>query len=185
MLAAGASTRAGTVKALAQIGGRTLLASAIDTLVQGGCGEVVVVVGPPHAERVAAAIARARRVDNPDPSRGMLSSLQLALSDAWDAAVVSLVDHPHVAPRTVRALIDAHARSEAELVRPVHAGRSGHPYLVARRVFAALRAGDLALGARPIYAACERLDVEVDDPAIHEDLDTAEAIEAAGGEPRG
>ncbi len=178
VLAAGASRRAGTIKALAELDGEPLVARAIRTLWEGGCDEVVVVVGPPHAEAVAAVIGEARRVDNPAPERGMLSSLERALDDRWDAAVVSLVDHPRVAPSTVRALIDAFAAGDAELVRPTWQGLAGHPYLVARGVFAALRAGDPAVGPRPIYAARRRRDVEIEDPAVREDLDTREALAA-------
>ncbi|MEZ4335048.1 MAG: nucleotidyltransferase family protein [Sandaracinaceae bacterium] len=181
VLAAGASRRAGTVKALASIDGEAFVARAVRTLREGGCDEVVVVVGPPHAERVTAAVEGARVVENPAPAQGMLSSLQVALDDRWEAAVVSLVDHPRVRIETVRALIAAFGASDAELVRPVFEGRGGHPYVVARRVFAALRAGDPAIGPRPIYAACARLDVPVDDPAVREDLDTAEAIATVTG----
>lgn len=184
VLAAGASRRAGTIKALAELDGEALVARAIRTLREGGCDEVVVVVGPPHADAVAAAIGDARRVDNPAPERGMLSSLQRALDDRWDAALVSLVDHPRVAPSTVRALIDAFAAGDAELVRPTWEGRAGHPYLVARSVFDALREGDPAIGPRSIHAACRRRDVEVADPAIREDLDTPEAIAALTAGPR-
>lgn len=180
MLAAGASTRAGTIKALATLEGEPFVARMVRVLSEGGCDEVVVVLGPPHAEAIAPFLAGADRVDNPDPSRGMLSSLRLGLRDEWDAAVVALVDHPRVAPSTVRALIDAWREAPVDRVRPRFGGRSGHPYLVSRSVFDALRDGDLALGPRPVYAARSRRDVDVDDPAIHDDLDTPEAIAAVG-----
>ena len=176
VLAAGASTRAGTIKALVPIDEETFVARAIRALREGGCDEVVVVVGPPHAERVAAAIGDAARVDNPRPERGMLSSLKLGLSDDWDAAIVSLVDHPRVSPSTVRVLIEAWRRGDAEVLRPRHEGESGHPILIARTVFAALRLADDAAGARPVLASRRRDDVDVDDPFIHEDLDTKDAI---------
>lgn len=186
VLAAGASTRAGMVKALATIDGETLVERAIRVLREGGAGEIVVVVGPPHAEVIAAVIGDAKRADNPDPARGMLSSLRCALSDrgpsdGWEAALVSLVDHPRVSPSTVRALIDAWRERGAEVVRPRHAGRCGHPYLVACSVFHALREGGDAEGARPILAAHRREDVDIDDPFVHDDLDTAEQLAALRG----
>lgn len=183
VLAAGASTRAGTIKALATFEGEPFVTRMVRALSEGGCDEVVVVLGPPHAEAIAPSLAGAARVDNPDPSRGMLSSLQLGLRDEWDAAVVALVDHPRVAPATVRALVEAWRASGEELVRPRCDGRTGHPYLVARSVFDALRDADLAQGPRPVYATRSRRDVDVDDPAIHDDLDTAEAIAAIADPP--
>lgn len=180
VLAAGASRRARTIKALATLDGEPFVARAVRTLREGGCDEVVVVVGPPHMERVVAVLEGVRVVENPAPERGMLSSLQHALDDRWGAAVVSLVDHPRVRAETVRALIEAF-EAGGDLVRPVFEGRAGHPYLVARAVFEALREGDPAVGPRPIYASRDRRDVAVDDPAVREDLDTPEAIAAVTG----
>ena len=173
VLAAGASRRARTIKALVELDGEPLVARAIRTLREGGCDEVVVVVGPPHAETIAAAIGDAERVDNPRPEDGMRSSLALGLDDRWDAAVVSLVDHPRVRAETVAALIARWRETRAAVVRPTHAGESGHPFLVARAVFDPLRHEPSPDGARSILRAHAPLDVEVDDPAIHEDLDTA------------
>ena len=182
VLAAGASRRAGTVKALATIEGEPLVVRAARVLREGGCDEVVVVVAAPHGERVAAALGpEVTRVENPAPERGMLSSLRCALSDEWEAAVVSLVDHPRVLPGTVEDLIDAWRDGDAQVVRPRFDARSGHPYLVARSLFEALRAGDDDAGARPVFAAASRLDVDVRDPGIHDDLDTATELASLQG----
>lgn len=181
VLAAGASRRAGEIKALAMIEGEPFVARAIRVLREGGCDEVVVVLGPPHADAIAAAIGDATRVDNPAPERGMLSSLRCGLSDRWDAALVALVDHPRVDASTVQKLIEVWREGDAEVVRPRHGSTTGHPYLVARSVFEALREGDDAIGARAILAARRRVDVEVEDPFVHDDVDTAEDLAAIRG----
>ncbi len=179
VLAAGASRRAGRIKALATIDGEPFVVRAVRALREGGCAEVVVVVGPPHAELVAAAIeGSAERQDNPNPEHGMLSSLRLGLRDTWSAAVVSLVDHPRVRASTVARVIDAWRGSGVDVVRPVYEGRRGHPYLVARSVFDALREGAGEGGARPILARRSSLDVEVSDAGVRDDLDTPERIDA-------
>ena len=181
VLAAGVSRRAGEIKALATIDGETFVARAIRVLREGGCDEVVVVLGPPHAEAIADAIGGATRVDNPAPERGMLSSLRCGLSDRWEAALVALVDHPRVEASTIARLIEAWRAGDAEVVRPRHGQRTGHPYLVARSVFEALREGDDSVGARTILAARRRVDVEIADPFVHDDVDTAEDLAAVRG----
>jgi molybdenum cofactor cytidylyltransferase len=86
------------------------------------------------------------------------------------------VDLPLVAPTTVRAVIDAWTRSGATVVRPSRRGRHGHPVLFDACVLAELRAAELSAGTRAVVRAhaAESLDVEVDDPAAFEDIDTPE-----------
>lgn len=178
VLAAGASRRAGRIKALATVDGVAFVVAAAQTLIDGGCDEVRVVLGAPHASSIAAVVGDlAVCVDNPAPERGMLSSLQIGLCDSWAAAVVSLVDHPSVRPQTVTELIRAWRRSAADVVRPVFAGKRGHPYVISRSVFAALREGDLERGARPVLARQSSFDVDVSDPHVRQDLDTPERID--------
>ena len=78
VLAAGAGSRFGGGKLLATIGGRPVLQHVLDALAEAGVGESVVVLGR-DAERIEAAIdwGGARRVVNPDPERGLSSSLQV------------------------------------------------------------------------------------------------------------
>lgn len=185
VLAAGASTRAGYPKALATLDGEPLAARIARTLADAGCTPVVVVVGPPHADRVRAAVpAACVIVHNPAPERGMLSSLRVAieaLAPEVEAAVVALVDHPRVGTSTVTALVQAWRTRGAAVVRPTLSGRRGHPYLVDRSVFAALEAAADADGARPVLArATPTVDVAVEDPAILDDLDTADGLARAG-----
>jgi molybdenum cofactor cytidylyltransferase len=103
-----------------------------------------------------------------------------ALDDARvDAALVTLIDVPLVSARTVRALIDAHRRGRAPIVRPVSNGRHGHPVLFDRVVFDELRRADPALGAKPVVHAhaAEILEIPVDDEGAFIDIDTREDYE--------
>jgi CTP:molybdopterin cytidylyltransferase MocA len=144
------------------------------------------VVGPPHAEAIARAVPDARRVDNPDPSRGMLSSLQEALRVLAPAArghvVVALVDQPRVSPAIVRQLLEVLSREKVDAAVPRHAGRGGHPYALARSALAPLLAAPPSASARDVLAQLRRASVEVDDSSILEDLDTADALRAAHAE---
>lgn len=178
ILAAGSGTRMGGVaKALLQRGERTFLARIIDTIASpfsrdaGQTSQVVVVVGPPFGELVAghARELGARVVGNPDPSRGMSSSINVgfaAVDADVDAAWLWPVDHPDVDVATLRALIDALGDHEA--ARPVCDGRGGHPPLVRRALF-----GKLAecTNAREVFSAADVVNVPVDDKGTIEDVD--------------
>jgi len=114
---------------------------------------------------------------NPDPSRGQLSSLFCgvdALAGPPQAILMTLVDVPLPRVETVRALIDAWQRTRAPLVRPVHAGRHGHPVIFGDTLLRALRLADPLDGARPVVRsfAARGVDVVVDDPGVLQDIDT-------------
>jgi molybdenum cofactor cytidylyltransferase len=119
-----------------------------------------------------------RVVVNPSPDRGQLSSLQAGLAvidrPGVEAALVTLVDLPLVTPRTIEAVLDAYRRTRAPIVRPVHAGRHGHPVLFDRRMFDELRRADPAAGAKPIVHAHapEIVEVTVEDEGAFTDVDT-------------
>src|SRR6266581_8501795 len=109
--AAGSAERFGGKKLLAPIDGEPLLDHTIRSLLEGGVSEVIVVVGKDaraELERDVNAMLdpRVRAVENPDPSRGMFSSIQEGVATAnGDALVVLPGDMPYVRPETVRAVI--------------------------------------------------------------------------------
>ena len=181
VLAAGQGARLGGVaKALLPAGDRTFLGRIVDTAAAAGipAARVMVVVGAPFGDAVAAEAARlgARTTVNPAPARGMASSVAAgfaALGEA-DGAVALLwpVDHPAVTAGTVARLLAEAAG--ADVVVPRHAGRGGHPALVARAVWPALAAcADAPGGARDVLQDPQwrRHDVAVDDAGVIRDVD--------------
>lgn len=188
VLAGGTSSRMGKPKALlVDAGGRTFVETAVATLLRGGCGEVVVVVNEAENELLDA-VARVGGVLTwgAGPGSEQIESLRAglkALPPEADAAVVLPVDHPEVAPRTVRAMIDAFEGGDALIVQLRHRGQHGHPVLFAAPVFDELGRGDLPDGARTLI---ERQrghvrELNVDDPGILVDVDTPEAYRARFG----
>lgn len=182
VLAAGAGTRLGGV-AKALLGApATYLARVLAAAREVGLVDAVVVVAAPFGDRVAAAAAElgARAVWNPAPERGMASSIAVgfgALADAsGDAAWLWPVDHPHVRVATLRAL--AAALGAHDVARPRLGVRGGHPPLVARRAWPRL-AACADLGARAALAACDAIDVPVDDPGVVRDVDVPADLEAS------
>jgi molybdenum cofactor cytidylyltransferase len=177
VLAAGRGERLGGVaKALLPIGARTFLAAILETARDAGVDDAIVVVGPPFGDEVgAAAVALGARVAiNPDPARGMASSvatgfsaLSAALAAAGDRALLWPVDHPAVTTASVRALLAV----DAEIVVPRVGGRGGHPVVVARSVWPALETctrADQVLRDPQWH----RVDVTLDDVGLVRDVDT-------------
>ena len=80
ILAAGASSRMGTPKALLDYRGETFVGRLVRVL--GACCKPVIVVLGYHADAIRQQVpATANIVINPDPSRGQLSSLQTGLAE--------------------------------------------------------------------------------------------------------
>jgi len=181
ILAAGASSRMGTPKALLEYRGETFLTRLIRVLGT-VCDPVIVALGF-HADEIrAAARQQVRFAVNPDPSRGQLSSLQAALAEVpGDAGgfLFQPVDCPAVEEQTVRSI--AAALREHPLVIPRHEGRHGHPVGVRRELIAEFlalapeaRAKDIVRrhAERTLYLDTGDAGVlgDIDDPAAYRSL---------------
>lgn len=106
VLAAGAGRRMGRPKAFLPYQGELLVERAARILRESGCSPVMVVLGAGADQ--APPLPHAVAVLNPDWPSGMASSLRVGLRAAQgDAAVVGLVDQPHVSAAAVRRLIAA------------------------------------------------------------------------------
>lgn len=185
VLAGGASRRMGTAKAALVLDGRSFLECVLAALREAGLDDVLVVSGSAH-DAVLRALPpgdHARVLRNPDPGRGQLSSLKVALGVVRsreprpDGVVVALVDHPAVQAATIARLVAAWAdATHAAIVVPTFAGRRGHPVLFAADVWDELLATPDEIGARAVvHADASRvLEVAVDDPGVRVDVDTPE-----------
>jgi len=182
VLAAGSSSRMGRAKAQLPAGpnGRSFVDTISETLAGAGVSEVRIVVAPGSTQ------APRQAVVNPDPSAGMLSSVQCGLRAfrEWpDAVFVWPVDHPLVERDTVLAMAAAFQRTGAPVIVPTHGGRRGHPVLFAARVVPELLAADPSLGARSVvHAHDDRLELPVPDPGVVADIDTPEDYARVFGE---
>ena len=189
VLAAGRSTRMGRSKPLLPLtASDTFVSRIVRTFLDAGVDDVVVVLGH-EAEAVVEGLRATglavRIVTNARYDSGQFSSV-LAGLNAIDrpgvtGMLLTLVDVPLVAASTVRDVVDRHRATGAPIVRPVRGVEHGHPVLIDRVLFAALRAADPSTGAKPIVrghvsAAGE---VEVDDDGAFLDIDTPEAYQQA------
>jgi molybdenum cofactor cytidylyltransferase len=186
ILAGGASRRMGRPKAALEVAGETFVRRIARRMREAGVEPRLVVAGV-HAAETRAALGDEeldRLLVNPDPDRGQLSSLRIALD--WllrnaagaRAALVALVDHPEVAAGTYEALRDACAAAtfgeDTAILVPTNAGRRGHPVVLARTVWEELLALPEGVGAREVvHAEPGRVrEIAVADPGILRDIDT-------------
>jgi len=181
VLAAGAGTRFGGGKLLASLGGRPILQHVLDTLAVVGLAEVVVVLGHDR-DAVEAAVAwrSERRVTNPDPERGLASSLRVgmdAIGPAVSAVLVVLGDQPLLFVDTIRALLAVPDDPARPVVAPRYDDDRGrNPILLRQAGFELIveAAGDRGLG--PVLAAHPERVMEVTVSGANPDVDTREDL---------
>jgi molybdenum cofactor cytidylyltransferase len=187
VLAAGKSSRMGRSKAaLPLAGGDTFVTRIVRTLKAASVEDVVVVVGHDAnavVDAFAASDLEARFVENPDYEQGQLSSLLAGLRvvdrPGVVAALVTLVDVPLVSASTVRAVLERYHATRAPIVRPVRGAQHGHPVLIDRRLFDAVRRADPSIGAKAVIRANVSTagDVAIEDDGAFADADTPEDYE--------
>lgn len=166
LLAAGAGTRFGMPKVLAERG--EWLRAAVRALSEGGCDDVVVVLGA----AVVDVPAPARSVIAPDWQRGPGASLRTGLAAVAGAghAVVLTVDTPDIGADVVARVLGAARRTWAGIARATYEGRPGHPVVIARSHWRALTDDE---GARGFLAGrADVATVDCTDLATGADIDT-------------
>lgn len=192
VLAAGRASRMkGSHKLLAAFDGEALVRRSTEAALEARPARVLVVTGH-RAEEIEVELAGLKIdiVRNPDHAQGMSTSLRAGVSSLepdCDGVVVMLADMPHVTGADVRRLLDAFAAAGGHaIVRAVSGGKRGNPVVLPRATFAAVLQLEGDVGARHIVesAGLDVVDVEIGE-AAHVDVDTPEAVIAAGGVLKG
>lgn len=190
LLAAGASRRMGTPKPLLSWQGRPLVCYLCQALRDGGASEVVVVVSP---DTVGDAIAEAvrdeshcRAVRNPDPSRGMLSSVQTGLTALHEGVgfLVCPCDLPGLTPASVGTILYFNGFTSDTIAVPTHNGKRGHPTLFGAEYVAEIHSlAPTVFGLNEILKRhADRVhEVSVLDGGILHDADTPEEWQTLTG----
>ena len=195
LLAAGRASRMGVSgqhKLLAEFDGMPLVRRSAQIALAAEPDGLVTVTGFRHeeiAERLGGLALET--VYNPDYASGMASSLRTGLAaplarDA-DGVLVMLADMPAVTSAHLAALISAFRDAGGRaIIRAVSDGKRGNPVVLPRTTFSALMKLEGDVGARQIIetSGLEVVDIDIG-TAAHLDVDTPEAVLAAGGVLRG
>jgi molybdenum cofactor cytidylyltransferase len=185
VLAAGAATRFGSAKQLADLGGRPLLEHSILAMAASPVGRAVVVLGS-GAEEVLARVEMhgAEAIVCERWAEGQSASLACGLAElsGCEAVVVTLGDQPFVSPDAIRRVIAARG-SGAAAVRATYDGLPGHPVLLERLLFERMRDVSGDHGARNLLMSVQTREVPCDDLGGGQDVDTPAQLDAlrAGG----
>jgi len=188
LLAAGRSRRMGVGnKLLSEFDGERLVRRSAARVVASKAAGSIAVLGH-QAEEIAPLLEglNIRQVRNPDYAEGLSTSLKAgihALPPAASGALIMLADMPGVTTEDLDRMIDAFVQSGGTaVVRATHSGKRGNPVILPRSLFSEIELLEGDTGARQIIEAAplEVIDVELG-PAASIDVDTPEALAAAGG----
>jgi len=184
VLAAGASTRMGRPKPLIEWRGRPFVWHVLEQARAAGAEVVIVVEGAvalPRAELEGATIVR-----NEKWAEGPLGSLQAGLRAVLEAGargpvLVLTVDRPHLRAETLRALARAVASDPTAVWQPRLSEQRGHPIVYPADLIPALIALQPPTTPRELlsepHVTARRRQLEVDDPAILDNLDRPQDLE--------
>ncbi|SCB06897.1 NTP transferase domain-containing protein [Rhizobium hainanense] len=195
LLAAGKASRmgeGGSHKLLAEFDGVPLVRRSASIAIASGVSDIVAVTGHrrDEIEGVLSGLA-VKPVFNPDYVSGMASSLVAGVSTQTaqkaDGVLVMLADMPGVTSDDLKTLISAFRQANGQaIVRAVSGGKRGNPVILPRSVLNAVMRLEGDVGARHIIetSGLPVNDVEIGE-AAHLDVDTPEAVVAAGGVLKG
>jgi molybdenum cofactor cytidylyltransferase len=184
VLAAGRSSRMGCPKMLLPWGETTVLGHLLDAWTRLPARQVAVVYA--HGDTaVAGELDRLRvpedsRILNPDPDRGMFSSIICAAqwsgwSDGLAHWAIVLGDQPHLRPGTLASLAAFAARHPVAVCQPTRLGHGRHPVLLPAAVFRQLALSRDATLKDFLKSSATRVELmKSDDPGLDLDLDTPE-----------
>ncbi|EJJ31476.1 NTP transferase domain-containing protein [Rhizobium sp. CF142] len=194
LLAAGQARRMGKDgphKLLAEFDGKSLVRHCAERLLAADVSPAVVVTGYRRNEIEAALSGLGLDCRfNPDYAMGMSTSLIVGMSSpgllGCDGILVTLADMPGITTAHLNRLISAFKECGGRaVVRAVSEGKRGNPVILPRAAFNAVLRLEGDIGARSIVenSGLAVIDVEIG-PAAHLDVDTPEAVIAAGGRLR-
>jgi molybdenum cofactor cytidylyltransferase len=191
ILGAGASSRMGRPKLLLPWRDTTVIGHLLKQWRELGAAQIGIVLRPQDASLAAEldqlGFPRADRIENPQPERGMFSSILHAAGwSGWKDEIatwaVVLGDQPHLRPETLRQLLAFHFANADAVCQLEFDGHARHPVLLPRRAFKELkvsRAGTLKDFLKRTSVRCLRC--SVDDPGLALDLNTPEDYQRAKG----
>ncbi len=192
LLAAGKASRmgeGGPHKLLAEFDGIPLVRRSAATALASGAAAVVAShrPSPPRRSSKHLPICRSSgctiRTMRPAWASSLVAGVGAPATQRADGVLVMLADMPGVTSDDLKALIAAFRKANGQaIVRAVSRGKRGNPVILPRTVFDAVMRLEGDVGARHIIetAGLPVVDLDIGD-AAHLDVDTPEAVLAAGG----
>ncbi|SRR6266481_4178918 len=187
ILAAGRSSRMGQPKLLLPWGATSILGHLIGQWAL-LCAKQIAIVCSPDDAGVNAELNRlnfpqSSRVINPNPERGMFSSIQCASGwQGWEPDLthwaIVLGDQPHLRLETLRAIINFSTGHPDKVCQPRKDEHRYHPVVLPRKVFEQLRSSSAA-NLKEFLTSCETAYCEMNDAGLELDIDRPEDYQKA------
>jgi len=189
ILAAGRSARMGKPKLLLPWGTTSVLGHLIEEWRGLHAKQIAVVCATGdlaiQAEMDRLGYPAQDRIINPNPERGMFSSIQCAAQwPGWQAALthwaIVLGDQPHLRRQTLRRVLDFSAAQPCRVCQPARQGHGRHPVVLPKAVFQQVAATTAATLKKFLAAESAQVALcELDDPGLDLDIDRPEDYVAA------
>lgn len=184
ILAAGASTRMGSPKALLKIGAKTFLQHIVEELQKANISEIVIVLGA-NAEKIQQEhlSLREKIIINHNWQQGQLSSLLAGINciekKNIDGVIVCPVDHPLISAKLISEMMQTFYSSKKKIIIPVFNKQRGHPVIFAKELFEEIKNAPLEIGARGVLKnfSGEISDVSTKEQGILLNIDTKKKYE--------
>ncbi len=189
ILAAGQSSRMGRPKLLLPWGNTSVLGHLIGQWTGLRAGQVAVVFAAGdllmQAELDRLEFLAEHRITNPDPVRGMFSSVQCAARwCGWHSSLtrwaVALGDQPHLQPATLAALIEFARQQPKKICQPARRGHGRHPVILPAAAFKRIANSTAGTFQEFLQSSPEGPAlVELPDPGLDLDIDVPADYEEA------
>ena len=168
VLAAGASKRLGSPKALVDVKGQTLVELVCNKLQNAGLS-VTVVTRNSLKQKIQKLLPNVSVIVNPNPDLGRTGTIQCGIeSIGIQPMLIVPVDRPGFSLDTAKKLCECNNTSI-----PLHDGKGGHPIAITLRDCEKILAAEPDIPLREIISP-DRLTVE--DPHLHINIDTKEDV---------
>ena len=182
ILAAGASSRMGQPKLLLPWRGTTVIGHLLAQWRELGAAQITIVLRPDDSALAAELdhlnFSKLDRIENPQPERGMFSSIVCAANwTGWRQAVlrwaIVLGDQPHLHSESLRRLLEFSEQNLDAISQPEFGGRTGHPVILSRAAFKQLEKSGAANFKEFLkLSVSPRVLFPVADPGLSLDMDT-------------
>ena len=184
ILGAGASVRMGRPKLLLPWRGTTVIGGIVAQWRELGAAQIGIVLRPADTA-LATELDRLNfpandRIENPQPERGMFSSIVCSASwNGWRPDIsrwaIVLGDQPHLQTETLRQFLVFAVQNKEVICQPMSGSRLAHPVILPTSAWKELKT-TLADTLKDFLklTAPPRVQFEVNDPGVLLDMDTPE-----------
>lgn len=181
VLAAGFGERIKTLgpKPLLKYKGKAFVAVIIEKIKQAGIESIFVITNDDLYESIKNLKLPVKLIRNPNPEKGMLSSVKLGVEKAQEQCpgiLMCPVDYPLVKPETYQLLITQFKLNPTKIIKPAFNDLSGHPIVLPKFLFTPIRNTPMEKGVRHVTRQYSHrtLFVPVNDSGILHNINTPE-----------